>query len=281
VPGRGNFRLRVFDLVCDTSEVVLRNRSLCLGLSLCAVTSLLAGACAKASIEDRGRGDDDEDGGPLVKPELPDAGGRPERPDAGPERDSGPADGGTPDGGSECPTATVDLIKNGDFDEGPGVDWVEVSSGAFPLIVAEGDPTLPDEFVVTPASTPFMVYLGGYDEAADRIQQDIAVPPEATGLRLLGAFRIDTEETVESAFDNTFLEIVSTEDGAVLEELASVNNEDDTEDDFVVFDIPLAGDYAGQTVRFQLRTTTDATLDTDFFFDSLVLEATACAGDRE
>jgi hypothetical protein len=273
--------LRVFDLVCDTSEVVLRTRSLCLGLCLCAVTSVLA--CAKAAIEDRGRDDDDGDAGPLVKPELPDAGGRPERPDAGPpEGDSGPADGGTPDGGTDCATETVDLLKNGDFEDGPGVDWVEFSSGDFPLIVAEGDPTLPDEFVVTPASAPFMVYLGGYDEAADRIQQDIAVPPEATDLKVRVAFRVDTEETATSAFDNTFLEIVSTENGAVLEELANVNNADDTDDEFVVTDdIPLAGDYAGQTIRFQLRTTTDATLDTDFFFDSLVLEATACAGDRK
>jgi hypothetical protein len=242
----------------------------------------VAGACAKATIDDRGRDDDDEDAGPLVKPELPDAGGRPERPDAGPpeETDGGP-DGGRPDGGSECPTETVDLLQNGNFDDGPGVDWVEISSGEFPLIVAEGDPSLPDEFVVTPASAPFMVYLGGYDDAVDRIQQDIAVPPEAADLRLTGAFRVDTEETVESAFDNTFLEIVSTEDGTVLEELANFNNVDDTGDEFVTFDVPLAGDYAGQTVRFQLRTTTDVSLDTDFFIDSLVLEATACAGDRE
>jgi hypothetical protein len=262
---------------------VLRTRSLCLRLCLCAVPSLVAGACAKATIEDRGRGDD-EDAGPLVKPELPDAGGRPQRPDAGPppETDGGRPDGGAPDGGTDCPTATVDLLQNGNFDDGPGADWVEISSGDFPLIVAEGDPSLPDEFVVTPASAPFMVYLGGYDSAADRIQQDIVVPPEATDFRLVGAARVDTEETsTTSAFDTTVLEIVSTEDGSVLEELASFDNLDDTDDEFVVIDIAVAGDYAGQTVRLQLRTTTDGSLDTDFFFDSLVLEATACAGDRK
>ncbi|HKE15309.1 MAG TPA: hypothetical protein VKB80_10610, partial [Kofleriaceae bacterium] len=74
-----------------------------------------------------------------------------------------------------------------------------------------------------------------------------------------------------------FIEIAST-GGTVIEQLAEFNNLDDTQDQYIRFDIPVASDVAGQTVRLQLRTTADLSLDTHFFFDSLSLDAVTCAG---
>jgi hypothetical protein len=253
---------------------VLHGRLSTLSVCALALSLLLQAACAKATIEDRGRGVDDQDASSTPKPVLPDA-----RPpvvaDAGgladaSDRDAGPA----PDG--DCSTA-VDLLSNGNLDEGAGVGWSEASAGGFPLVVAEGDANLPAEFVVSADTAPFMMYLGGYDSAVDQAQQDFAVPADAAGLHLRGAVRIDTLETQPSAFDQTFIEIAST-GGVLIEELARFNNLDDTEDQYVRFDIPLAIDVAGQTVRLQLRTAADPTLDTHFFFDSLSLEASSCSG---
>ncbi|HKE14573.1 MAG TPA: hypothetical protein VKB80_06905, partial [Kofleriaceae bacterium] len=164
-------------------------------LCLCALSPLLLAACAKATIEDRGRGTD-EDASSAPKPVLPDArppvlgdaGGRPDASD----RDAGPA----PD--ADCSAGTSDLLTNGNLDEGAGVGWGETSAGGFPLVVADGDPNLPAEFVVTADTAPFMIYLGGYDSAVDQVQEDLDVPAGAAGLHLRGAARIDTLETQQN-----------------------------------------------------------------------------------
>ncbi len=245
-------------------------------LSLGALLSLVQAGCAKATLEDRGRGEDD-DAGLGAKPELPDA--RPpvepvdaaDRVDAAPGGDAGPVDGG-------CTVEPIDLLVNGNFDEGAGFGWAESSSGGFALVVAEGDPSLPAELVVTADSPTFMAYLGGYNNGIDFVQQDLRIPTGASGLTLTGKVRIDTEETIDTPFDHTFLEIADTE-GTVLETLADFSNDDDTGAQYITFDIPVAGDYADQTVRFQLHATSDVNLDTHFFFDTLVLSGTGCAAE--
>jgi len=243
---------------------------------VCAAVSLLQAACATATLEERGRGSD-EDGGLEAKPELPDARPPVGRPDAGVPGDGG-EDAGAPDAG--CAAETISLLGNGDFDEGADVAWEESSSGGFALIVANGSPVLPPEFDVTADSPEFMSYLGGYNNGLDVIHQEVAVPADAIGLRLRGAFRIETLETIDSPFDHTFLEITSTE-GEVREQLADFSNDDDTGARYINFDIDVAGDFAGQTVRFRLRGTSDEDLLTHFFFDTLLLEASACTTEAD
>jgi hypothetical protein len=238
---------------------------------LCAFLPLAACATA-AGEDDRGRGAE-QDGG--SKPELSDA-GTPDafvigdRPDAAEIEvsDTAAVDAG-------CAAETVDLLVNGDFDRGPGEPWVESSSGGFPLILPEGHPDLP--FEVQPDSGTFLVYLGGYDDAADTILQELTLPLEGIAFRLRGAGRIDTDETQDQPFDHLFLELTSTA-GEVVEELAHLTNEDAT-GQFIPIDKPVAGRFAGRTVRVQLRATTDVSLFTHFFFDTLRLEVTTCAGD--
>lgn len=246
-----------------------------LSLALCAVFSLPLAACATAGPEDsRGRGTDEDAGGSGIKPSLPDAG---DRPDAfvidHNDASGGGADGGLLDAG--CTAETIDLLVNGNFDDGPGEPWIESSGGGFRLILAQGDADLP--FEVVPDSGTFILYLGGYNNAADEIHQDLTLPAGAGGLRLRGVGRIDTDETQASPFDNVFLEIASTA-GEVIEELAHFTNEDATGGAFLGFDVPVAGDFAGQTIRVQVRDTGDFSLNTHFFFDTLELEATCSGG---
>jgi hypothetical protein len=265
--------LRFCDVRCDTAEVVLRIPLLT--LSLGALFSLVQAGCAKATLEDRGRGDD-EDAGLGAKPELPDARPPVQPVDAGGRIDAGPAGDGGGDGG--CTVEPIDLLVNGFFDEGAGFGWTESSSGGFPLVVAEGDQSLPEEFAVTADSPSFMSYLGGYNNGIDFVQQDIRIPTGASGLRLTGKARIETEETAQGVFDHTFLEIADTA-GTVVESLADFNNGDDTGNQYITFDIPVAGDYSDQTIRLQLHGTSDVSLDTHFIFDTLVLAGTACASE--
>ena len=265
-----SFRLRFLDVRCDTREVVLRTPVVT--LSLAALFSLVPAGCAKATLEDRGRGED-EDAGLGAKPELPDARPPVEPVDAASRVDAGP---GGADAG--CTVEPIDLLVNGNFDEGAGFGWTESSSGGFALVVADGDPSLPPELAVTADSPTFMSYLGGYPNGIDFVQQDLRIPTGASGLTLTGKARIETEETVDLEFDHTFLEIADTE-GTVLETLADFSNDDDTGAQYITFTIPVAGDYADQTIRFQLHGTSDATLDTHFFFDTLVLSGTGCAAE--
>jgi hypothetical protein len=263
--------LRFVDVRCDTPEVVLRIPLVT--LSLGALFSLVHAGCAKATLEDRGRGED-EDAGLGAKPELPDARPPVQPVDAGGRIDAGPA--GEADAG--CAVEPIDLLVNGAFDEGAGFGWTESSSGEFRLVVAEGDQSLPAELNVTADSPAFLSYLGGYNNGIDFVQQDIRIPTGASGLRLTGRARIETEETLPGEFDHTFLEIADTA-GTVVETLADFNNGDDTGAQYITFDIPIAGDYADQTIRFQLHGTSDVNLDTHFFFDTLVLAGTACASE--
>jgi hypothetical protein len=218
----------------------------------------------------------EEDGGSGIK-DPPPAGTNPDaaviepRPDASP---GGDGDGGPVDGG--CAVQTIDLFENGDFDSGAGVGWAESSTGGFDLVVAEAD--IPAALDVVADSGTFLAFLGGYDSATDEIHQGVTVPDDAGDIRLRGVGRIDSAEILEDIpFDIAFLEIQS-ETGEVLEELARFSNVEETGGRYGDFERRANGDYRGQTVRFQLRVTTDASRRTHFFFDTLVLEVGTCSG---
>lgn len=237
-------------------------------------------ACATAT------GDDDDDNGARtlddagagVK-EPPPPGSNPDAtvivgfPDAAPLPDGAP---GAPDSG--CSVTTIDLLENGNFDSGASVAWAQVSSGGLPLILAEGAPEFPDTLQVPADSPTFLAYLAGYPNAVDMLQENITVPEDATGLRLSGVRQIVSSETsTTTAFDVLFFEIVPP-GGALVEEMARFSNLDETTGSYVPFDGRANGDYRGRQVTVQIRATTDASLNTHFFFDSLVLEVSTCAG---
>jgi hypothetical protein len=241
-------------------------------LSLLAVASLPLAACATAGVEEGGRGSETEDAGPKPTRPRPDAAGV-EPVDAAPPADAAPL----PDG---CTVTEIDLLENGDFEAGSGVGWVESSSGMFRLVVADGDPLLPSEFVVTADEGTQFAYLGGYNMGADEIGQDVELPADTNDIRLLGSLRIDTAETsTTTAFDEAFIELQSPT-GELLERLSDFSNLDDTTDAYGRFDRQVAGNFPGQTVRVEVRVTTDVSLITHFFFDSMVMQVSTCGGTR-
>lgn len=248
--------------------------AVCLPLGLAAS----AGACAQARLEDDPRGTD-EDAGTDVKPPPP-PGTNPDAAVIEPAPDAEPApdvDGGAAGQDAGCDVQTIDLLENGNFDSGRDVGWAESSSGGLRIIVEEGAPEFPDGLQVPADSGTFLAYLAGYNNAVDEIHQSVDIPADATGLRLRGVGRIDTFETSQmTPFDNLFLEI-QTPGGELLEEVARFSNLNDTADMYGDFERRANGDYRGQTVRVQIRATTDDSLRTHFFFDTLVLEVGTCS----
>ena len=194
-----------------------------------------------------------DDAGSGVK-EPPPPGSNPDAavivgfPDAAPLPDGGP---GAPDSG--CTVTTIDLLENGNFDDGPGVPWAEVSSGGLPLILAEGAPEFPDTLEIPADSPTFLAYLAGYPNASDMLQENITVPEDATGLRLSGVRQIASSETsTTTPFDFLFFEIVPP-GGALVEEMARFSNLDETAGSYVPFEGQANGDYRGRQVTVQIE----------------------------
>ncbi|HTE51196.1 MAG TPA: hypothetical protein VK698_10040 [Kofleriaceae bacterium] len=190
--------------------------------------------------------------------------------------------GGGVDGGAGldagCALETIDLLENGNFDSGAGVAWTEQSSGGLAIILEEGADEFPDTLQIPADSGTFLAYLAGYPSAVDSLQENVTLPADATGVRLRGVRQIATSETVDQPFDNAFVEI-QPPGGEDAEELARFTNQDATAPGaYVEFEARANGDYRGQTVTVQVRATTDASLNTHFFFDSLVLEVETCSG---
>lgn len=235
-----------------------------------AVSPLFAACATAASDEPHGRGTDEDAGTRIKDPPvgIPDAAIVIGTPDAAPPQE------GDPD--AACTIQIVDLLANGNFDSGAGVGWIETSSGGFGLVLAEGAEEFPDTLEVPADSGTFLAYLGGYNSASDELHQDLVLPADATGLRLRGVVRVDTAETSKLAFDNAFIE-VQDDEGQLLEELARLSNLDDSADQYAPLEGRANGSYGGQTVRLAFRITTDASLITHFFFDTLVLEVGTCA----
>jgi hypothetical protein len=222
---------------------------------------VLAAACAQA-----GQGDDgnNPDSRLFVPPDAPGGGGAdafvPGTPDA-----FVPA---TPDAAPMCTVQTVQVLLNPSFDGTPaGVSWTQIPADpTYPLI------GLPPGGV-TPLSPPNIVWMGGLPSATDRLYQDVAIPATATALELRLNRWIATEE-LSGQFDFLFVQLTTPAD-VLLASLATWSNANSSTS-FVAANLPSPSPYAGQTVRVHFRSTTDSTLNTNFFLDSVQLLVTAC-----
>jgi hypothetical protein len=179
--------------------------------------------------------------------------------------DAAPPDAAPPDA-IPCQDTVVQLLSNANFDQGPGGGWVETSQ--FALINHALD--LP----VAPESGNYAVWMGGAPDASDILHQDVAVPVGARDLHLAGHRWIASEDTGGTANDTVVVELRTT-GGALLENLTTWSNVNRV-GTWTGFNLLASGDYAGQTIRLRLRSQTDATLNTNFFFDTFALRATVC-----
>lgn len=219
----------------------------------------MSAACATAT-SDGERQASGADAGD-VEPAPPDAGAP--TPDAMPPHEDAPdaAPGPPP-----CTVQTVNLLNNPNFDNGLGA-WAQSSSGGYQLIMNQS------ETGITAHSGVMVAWLSGYDDAVDSIAQNVPLPADASNVRVKGQRHFTTDES-GGTYDRTWLEI-SDPAGNLLEPLAEWSNQD-VSGAWVAFDYALAGSYQGQTIKVTLRSDTDYSNPSWFFYDTMRLEVTTC-----
>ncbi len=187
--------------------------------------------------------------------------------DAGLMADAMMADAGN------CVVGPLQLLANGNLDLG-AAPWSETSGGGYPVIV--------DQSMVTglTADTPSVVaWLGGYSPTSgvgiDTLIQTVVVPIDATAIVFTGKIRIVTEETFSIPYDQLKLEVLDSGTDLVLEQILIWSNED-ANTAWETFSGTSTGNYAGQTIRVRFISSTDTSLNTSFFVDTLSASTTSC-----
>jgi hypothetical protein len=202
--------------------------------------------------------------------ESADAGGVASADAGAPPADAMPAHNDPPDAGDvepPCTVKTINLLRNPNFDNGLGA-WAQSSSGGYQLIMNQS------ETGITAHSGAMLGWLSGYDNALDSLSEDIDLPADATNVRIKGQRYFTTDEA-GGTYDKTWVDITDAAGTTQLEQLQQWSNQDVT-GAWVAFDLPLAGNYQGQTIRVRLRSDTDSSNPSWFFYDTLRFEVTSC-----
>ena len=158
--------------------------------------------------------------------------------------------------------SSANALVNGDFESGTG-GWTQ-SSGAFPIISSDA--------TAAHAGSGF-AWLGGYNNALDNLQQVVTIPSTARSATVRFWYRIETQETLPTNFDNLALTVRNPTTGNILATLTQLTNANATQGwvQSPSFDVTA---YKGMTIRLQFSATTDASLLTNFFVDDVTLVAT-------
>ena len=207
------------------------------------------------------------DGSPVEpRPPMTDAGVIVPDPDAAVPVDE------EPDAAPEeppCTVTTVNLLANPTFDSGPGAGWQESSSLNYGIVLQQDDTPVPAAH-----SPSFLAWLGGDVNLTDSVTQTVTIPADASAMQVRGQRWIASAETVAGAFDVLRLDIATT-GGTQLELVKEWSNLDSTST-WSAFNLPVTGNYQGQTVQLRFRGSTDSSENTNFFLDSLLFEVTTC-----
>ncbi len=159
-------------------------------------------------------------------------------------------------------SACADLIQNGGFEAGHTL-WDE--QGVM-LIVQKGEPNL----TVTPYSGDWLAWLGGRNDALDVINQDFVVPGGASGGVLRFALLVSTSEP-GGPQDYLYVRLRKT-DGTVLQEQL-IDNTFAPQGQWLQREITLIdlSPYRGQTLRLNIKATTNSAYLTSFYLDNISL----------
>lgn len=188
--------------------------------------------------------------------------------------DAGVVDAGLSLDAAACSVDQPNLLGNAGFDDPAVVPWIERSDLGYGLTYDQGGELLAG--TVDADSPTRFAWQGGVTSLTDDLTQVVAIPPGTTGLALRGVFRSRTDETAADARDTLVLTLRDAS-GAVLEELGRFSNLDAANAaGWQPFAFVPTASRAGQSIRLVLASANDAAAPTDFFVDSLVLEATAC-----
>jgi hypothetical protein len=173
------------------------------------------------------------------------------------------------DAAPPCTVVTRDLLTNSNFDATPeGTGWVEAPiNPSYPIVTA-------DAGGVAAQSPTRRAWMGGFEQVAtDSLHQDVAIPASTTTLVLTGYYEVRTSEIV-GVYDTGKIELTQTT-GTVIETVRSLDNSMATTA-WTPINHPVTANVKGTTVRLRFTTSSDASLPTSFFFDTLELRATYC-----
>ena len=169
-----------------------------------------------------------------------------------------------------CVPVQTQLLQNPAFDLDPvGIDWTETQVAMLQVVTND-----------SPQSVPYSLFLGGYTgygTATDGAYQDIVIPGNVTALTLTGYYGVATNETPMTGPYDTAAVVLTQTNGTPIETVLSLDNNTNTNSMYVPlthsFNVATLG---GTTVRLKFTSTSDNTLATAFFFDTLALTATHC-----
>ena len=166
--------------------------------------------------------------------------------------------------------STHQLLVNPNFESGM-TGWTTSVAGGFPLIyVATGNGDNQPEIA---AQSPDMVaWFGGYNRADDIGSQSVVIPADATSINLSFFYAIFSRENGNA--ENDVLDVTVTS-GAQTTTVAHFSNADENRA-WTRFSTTLPTTLAGQTVRLQFRSVTNAATITSFYVDTVALQVVAC-----
>ena len=164
--------------------------------------------------------------------------------------------------GTPTPTPTAggsELLTNGGFETSIS-PWVSTGTGA--LYTNNGN---------YPHGGTGYVYYGAANSVTGQTYQQVAIPTTATGTMTFWLNVSSAETTTTTKYDYLYVEVRNTA-GTLLATLATYSNLDKvaTAGQYAQKTLSLAS-YRGQTVRVQVRTTTDSSAITTFRVDDISL----------
>lgn len=172
-----------------------------------------------------------------------------------------------------CTPGTTQLLVNANLDGTPiGTAWTQVLiDPLYPLITTD---TLPG---LVPDTAPNHAWMGGFEDtgagASDSMEQTVVVPAGTTQLVLRGRRHTVTNEAAgTTVYDSSTVSLV-TPSGTLIENALTLSNVTTTTA-YVSWSKTFTLPHAGETVKVRFASTNDLSLPTNFFYDSLALDAT-------
>ena len=168
-------------------------------------------------------------------------------------------------------TSTRQLLVNPGFESGETA-WMVSVAGGFPLVYLANGSGADNTPQLAAQSPPNLAWFGGYQRADDIVTQTVLLPAGATSMTISFDYAIFTNET--TAVENDVMDVQLT---AGTQTIALAHFSDNSPPGaWMHFSAPLPNSLAGQTVTLRFEDTTNATLLTSFYIDSVALQAVAC-----
>lgn len=161
--------------------------------------------------------------------------------------------------GASADTVSRNILSNSGFENGD-LPWV-----ASPYVIV-------DNSIAHSGSR--VAWLGGYNNAADSVYQDLTIPADALSVVLQFSYGILTDEAAnEVAVDGLFVDVLDADSGLAYGRVAALTNQNaaDSWQQSPAIDITAV---KGKKIRLRFSATTDSTLGSSFFVDDVSVTVT-------